>query len=289
MIRLSDSTRINKGQGMKRLSILSVSCAVLALSACDHYSNKLAAMEPLSTNPAQISPAAGGEMTFRHYLANEYYHMAKYEQEEMYDYQAAKYFTEKADNLASGSMVSPASLNEFTIERDHQQELSVARAQLIDALKTYNVPENRYALAMAQSRYDCWIDQQSESYEGNEVLTCKNEFNHAMASLVPPDGQEIRIAVPFDPGSQQLSEEARISISRALSFWRVNEGRGYQIILNPSQVSAEETDRQISMVRSILQYNGVSPAAIKVEQASEESPSFEILFEKNEEEIKQQV
>lgn len=264
---------------MKRISILSISCVVFALTACDHYSNKLAAMEPLPVNVSRISPAAGGEMTFGQYLANEYYHLARYEQEEMYDYKAAKYYTTKAEALGAGQMVAPADIADFDIGSEKIGELAVAREQLMDALQTYNVPENRYALAMAQSRYDCWMEQESEN-EGHGVITCKNEFNHAMASLVPPDGKEIRIAVPFDTGSQVLTEEARISLSRALSFWRINQSKGNQLVLNPSGATQEETDRQISMVRSILQYNGVPPNAIRVDNQASTSSAFEILFEK---------
>lgn len=263
---------------MNKKAILSVCCAVFVVTACDHYSTKLASMDGQSGHLAGITPAAGGEMTFGQHLANEYYHLARYEQDKMYDYQAAKLYTEKAEQLSSGTMVSPSKVSDFKIEPEQKEELSRAREQLIDALTVYNVPENRYNLAMAQSRYDCWLEQQEESRQDNEIITCRNEFRHAMASLMPTDGTQMTFQVPFEEGSMVLSEEARVSIGRALSFWRVNQGKGGSLTLRPvAGVSQEEVERQVSMVRSILQFNGIPASAIEV-GAAQEMQSFEIFY-----------
>ena len=268
---------------MTKKSVLSACCAIFLVTACDHYSNDLASMDTSPTDVTAISPAAGGEMTFSQHLANEYYHLAKFEQDMMYDYQAAKLYTEKARQLSSGNLVTPSKVEDFKIGAGHQAELSRAREQLIDALKTYNMPENRYNLAMAQSRYDCWLEQQEETQDEDAVISCKNQYHHAMASLMPPDGSQMAFLVPFDEGSMTLSEEARISIGRTLSFWRVNEGRGGKLALRPAYgVSQEETDRQISMVRSILQFNGIPASAIQVQETTPEAQAFEILYHSNE-------
>ena len=263
---------------MNKKAILSACCAVFLVTACDHYSTKLASMDGHSGQLAGISPAAGDEMTFGQHLANEYYHLARYEQDKMYDYQAAKLYTRKAQQLSNGTMVSPSNVSDFKIKPEQREELSRAREQLIDALTIYNVPENRYNLAMAQSRYDCWLEQQEESHQDNEIITCRNEFRHAMASLMAPDGRQMTFQVPFADGSMTLSEEARVSIGRALSFWRVNQGKGGNLTLHPvSGVAQEEVERQISMVRSILQFNGIPASAIKLGPA-QEAQSFEIFY-----------
>lgn len=169
---------------MKKISILSIACAIFALGACDHYSQRLAALDTSPEDVANISPAAGGDITFSQYLANEYYILAKYENDNMYDYQTAKYYTEKAESLNAGKMVAPASLNDFYIGDKDTRSLSAARKDLIYALTHYNVPENRYPLAVAQSRYDCWVEQTAD-YDTQSV--CKKQFEDAMYSLAAYD------------------------------------------------------------------------------------------------------
>lgn len=169
---------------MKKIPILSIVCALFALNACDHYSERLAALDISSEDVANISPASGGDITFRQYLANEYYTLARFENDNMYDYQAAKYYTEKAESLTAGKMVSPASLNDFYIGDKDTTSLSAARSDLIYALKHYNIPENRYPLAIAQSRYDCWVEQTAD-YDAQSV--CKKQFEDAMYSLTAYD------------------------------------------------------------------------------------------------------
>ena len=263
---------------MSNFSLLSISCAVLILCACDHYSEQLAAMSAHQQDTTQISPAAGGELSFGGYLKSEYMQLALYEQGQ-YDYKAANYYTKKAKSLSDGSLVSPGSMGEFDIKPYKKEELARAREDLINALNIYNLPENRYTLATAQTRYDCWLEQEEENRENDEVITCKNEFKHSMASLMPPDGREMRFAIAFDEGSLTLSEEARISLERALSFWKNNQSRGYKLILSPmAGVNAEETQQQLSMVRSILQFNGVPASEIGVQTESVSSEEFEILI-----------
>lgn len=169
---------------MKKISILSIACALFALNACDHYSDRLAALDTNSVDIANISPASGGDMTFGQYLANEYYTLARYENDNMFDYQAANYYTKKAESLSAGKMVSPARVNDFSIDDKDVTSLSSARSELIYALKHYNIPENRYPLAIAQSRYDCWVEQ-SADYEEQSV--CKKQFEDAMHSLTAHD------------------------------------------------------------------------------------------------------
>ena len=174
---------------MKKFSILSIISTVFVLGACDHYSTKLASIESPQRTPYQdvnmISPAAGGafldEMTFKDYLLNEYVQLANYEHGIRGDYKAAKYYTHKIEKLQQGQMVAPASFRDFKIGSVHVSELKQARYDLVEAMQVFNIPENRYALAIAQSRYDCWMDQTEEN---KEFSACEIEYKQAMDSLL---------------------------------------------------------------------------------------------------------
>jgi OOP family OmpA-OmpF porin len=175
---------------MKKISLLSMVCTVFILSACDHYSTRLAALTPTESSishVADIAPAAGGEMNFSDYLTNEYTQLANYEQNIRQDYKAAQYYTQKIEQLQQGHMVSPASFNDFKIQSNRTGDLKMARVDLTNAMHTHNIPENRYALAIAQSRYDCWMDHTEDRPEEKGTSSCQIQFNQAMSSLMTPE------------------------------------------------------------------------------------------------------
>lgn len=258
---------------MNKISFLSTVCALSLLTACDHYTTRMAEISPPTIQSVEkIEPAAGGfttssmtsGMTYRQILAGEYYTLAKYEQEQMYDYPAAKYYFTKVEKLNQGHMVSPAKLNDFEINGAQASELSDARAKLVSALKTYNIPENRYALARAQTQFDCWAEQQAEERNEGAAMACKNEFLQSLVSLTPPNFEVIKYAVPFSSNEMALTEEGQGSIAQLLSDWKESRQDGASIILRPGVQTVPPTAaNQASMIRSILQFNGVPAPAIE--------------------------
>ena len=293
---------------MKKLLLLA--CGGLAITGCDHYSSRLASIEPVNDPPpqqvayyynegtdvAQISPAAGeaviDDRTFGQYLRNEYIKLAKYEHDEAYDYRAAKYYMDKIDALGKGIMVSPASFHDFEISEDRLETLTAAREELLHSLKTYQSPENRYSLAKAQSRFDCWMERAEESDNRQKSQQCRAEFREAIDSLTPSLGMDLSFVIPFEAGSNHLSDEARNALGSALNQWRVRQSQGdNQLVLSPSTIlPRDESDRQIAIIRSILEYNGIAPEKIVVSQDQTPSDAFNVTIRQAEmEEAAQEV
>ena len=268
---------------MKKISFLSTLCALTFLSGCDHYSNRMAAMAPPTQSIYQIEPAAGdgmaSDMTYRQVLAVQYYNLAKHEQEEMYDYAAAKYYLTKAEKLNQGQMVSPAKLSDFETNPAQKNALSDGRATLISALKTYSIPENRYKLAAAQTKFDCWLEQQAEKRNEQAAMACKNQFLKSLASLTPPNFEVVKYIVPFSSNEMALTEEGQGSIAQLLNDWKETRQDGSSITLRPGAQTVPPTAaNQASMIRSILQFNGV-PAPV-IERSTSISDGFIIELKK---------
>ncbi len=283
---------------MKKLLLLTVACGGLAMTGCDHYSSRLASIEPINDPPpqqvayyynkgtdvAQISPAAGqaviDDRTFGQYLRNEYIKLAKYEHDEAYDYRAAKYYMDKIEALGKGIMVSPASFHDFEISEDRLETLTAAREELLHSLTTYQSPENRYNLAKAQSRFDCWMEHAEESDNKQKSQQCRTEFREAIDALTPSLDMDLSFIVPFEAGSNHLSDEARNSLGKALNQWRLRELQGdNQLVLSPSTLlPRDELDRQIAIIRSILEYNGIAPEKIIVSQDQTPSDTFNVTI-----------
>ncbi|HPD82701.1 MAG: hypothetical protein R3D88_02460 [Alphaproteobacteria bacterium] len=262
---------------MKKFTTISMLCAALSIGACDHYSEKLAVYEGQNPNVAAISPAAGEDITFSGYLANEYLQLAEYENNTKKDYKAAKYYTAKIEILNGGQMVAPATVKEFKIDEKQTPNVMAERDNLISALQTYNIPENRQVLAKAQSRYDCWLEQLEDHPEDDIPLTCETEYKQAMASLALPLDRDIRFAIPFDETGSLVNGQAQQSFGKVLNFWNNNQGRNIQVsLLPPSGVTPEQAEQQISTVRGMLEYNGIPSYKINILQ-----PNGDILVPKN--------
>lgn len=135
-------------------------------------------------------PAAGAataldydHMTFRDHLASQYVSLANKEHHENYDYKCAAHMNAKADLLKAGHMVGPDHPAQFNISDRYEADLIAAREELIYAIQNYSYPENRQALAIAQVKYDCWIDQAVDWPRDEDRITCDDSFYEALSEV----------------------------------------------------------------------------------------------------------
>ena len=163
------------------MKYVALTICLFILISCDHYSesmNQTNAPDFMYVNEPTVAP-----QTFKDYLAIEYYNLARYEQTQTYDYVAARRYINKGNILLSGRLVSPEEVHSLKLSEGYKTELITARKDLISNIKNYALPENRAALALAQTRFDCWVDQAKEWPDQPERLTCKNQFFENMSKV----------------------------------------------------------------------------------------------------------
>ncbi len=120
---------------------------------------------------------------FTRQLAGEYRTFANRELKEMFDYPDALHFARKGLAAAAGEVVMPEPTVDWNLLPEHIEELGSARDRLISA---FDVGSREFApvqTAIAQARYDCWIEQQEENWQADEILGCKSAFMEAMNAL----------------------------------------------------------------------------------------------------------
>lgn len=159
--------------------------SVLALGAttgCTAFSS-FSEVEALNEAEAVGSP-------FTQALASEYRTFANGELKDMFDYPDALHFARKGLAAASGDVVLPEPVSDWNLSESHLQELGAARGRLIVA---YDLGAREIApelSARAQAKFDCWIEQQEENWQDNDIGGCKSDFLEAMnqleGSLQPP-------------------------------------------------------------------------------------------------------
>ncbi len=170
--------------------------------------------------------AKGSEFTTT--LAKEYEELGKTEQHIMYDQCSADYYYRKAIRAKEGCSVEPACPEKWDIESDKLPPFVAARARLINAINFGAREVAPKMTAYAQAYYDCWVEQQSEGWQTEDIARCRREFYTSMAEveLMLMGGPEVTPSsmILFDLNTSHLSVEAIhhvdaiAEIARAMNF-----------------------------------------------------------------------
>tara|TARA_R110002124_G_scaffold64985_2_gene177239 strand:+ start:46241 stop:47146 length:906 start_codon:yes stop_codon:yes gene_type:complete len=160
---------------MKKFSAMIAASGLIFLSACtgvDSYK------EVEALNEAQFVGSP-----FTQTLAGEYRSFANTEQEVMFDYPDAMHFARKGLSAATGVTVLPEPVSDWNLNEQHVGELTMARGRLVRA---FDIGAREIApseSAVAQARFDCWIEQQEENWQLDDIVACKSDFESAMNNL----------------------------------------------------------------------------------------------------------
>ena len=119
---------------------------------------------------------------FTGHLAREYKDLSTYESEVEYDWVAADLYAEKAFMAAEGTRVVPFNPKYFWVG-DARDDLDTARQRLVTALDGGGAGTAPELAAAAQARYDCWVEQQEEGWQVEQIAACRNGFETAMTRL----------------------------------------------------------------------------------------------------------
>lgn len=191
---------------MKSLSRLFLALSVLTplvfLGACGNFSSH-SEVEALNEAQAVGSP-------FTQYLAAEYREFTNNEMNREMDYPDAIHFARKGLAAAAGEVVMPEPISDWNLLPKHMEELGSARGRLIIAFDLGARELFPKETAIAQSRFDCWIEQQEENWQQEDIVGCKQQFLDAMAALEAklPPAVPVAAAVPPAPEPPALPPQA---------------------------------------------------------------------------------
>ncbi len=248
---------------------------VLALGACSHYSSDLSSLEnsmkgtQMASNaaPQDIEPAAG-HSPINTYLAQDYYELARYENDKSFDYKAARDYTNKAMLASKGAATQPSRLSSYDIPASMVPELTQARRDLMTALKEQNLPENQQYLAKAQTSFDCWLERAEEAADEKHYAQCKSDFEQAMALLVMPAAGVATTSydIPFAPNTAVIDPAAGKTIEYIAQTLNTPGNEGYnahiQGVNAPDQFADSSTAAKTKAVHDALVAKGVAPGRL---------------------------
>ena len=148
-------------------------------------------------NVDDMREAEASGSSFTRALTAEYRDLTEFEADEMVDWHSADLYARKGLAAADGSEVQPETVSDWRIPEAMVPEFSDGRARLVgllDASARTKAPEDA---AIAQTRFDCWLEQQEEGHQLDHIARCRDEFyaaldrlDGAMAEAPPPPAPE---------------------------------------------------------------------------------------------------
>jgi OOP family OmpA-OmpF porin len=190
---------------MNSVRFLSIVGGAALLAACTSTVDQLNSVTPSGT-------------AFTERLAVEYRDLANFEQSEMLDYRDAARYAEKGLAAAGGDAVAPYNVGDFAIPAENVDELTEARATLVSVLNGGATESHPVDAAIAQTRYDCWLEQQEENIQPDHIAACRDEFYMAIARIqgMPSDAAYF---VFFDWDRSNITADAQATLEQVAADW----------------------------------------------------------------------
>lgn len=101
-----------------------------------------------------------------------------------YHFDAASWYAAKAQAAAGGEEVLPWEPSAHDLPADLLPEFEDARARLIAALDAGGRTAAPAEAARATAMYDCWIEEQEEGHQPEDINRCRGAFELALANVL---------------------------------------------------------------------------------------------------------
>ncbi len=245
----------------------------------------LAGCGPLALQSARDAEPSGA--AFSAALHGGYLELAEHENGE-WDFGAAKLFAENAQAAAEGGDVSPLEVSADRLPAETVDELAGERDRLIAALDAGAAEAAPEDSARAQVMFDCWVHEQEENFQPDDIARCRDGFMEAIAAAeaaipAPVEEEPVAEAIPltffvfFDFDSDQLTAEGNQAIATAVQqidtqAYSVVQITGYADRSGSDDYNMDLSKRRAETAASALALFGVSETAMSVQWRGEEDP-----------------
>ena len=270
---------------MRLNQLLAVGVSAALLSGCAIYD---------SQNLESIQATAGNEFTRALTVEYKAFSQSEVAESDWYD---AEHFADKAKATASGVVAAPEELSDWSLPADKTQEIADARANLVTLLDASARSKMPDVAARAQARLDCWIEQQEENHQSDDIQACRQGFRTAYNQLragmdadtaqaeeapaVTPDAEaQDTWTVTFAFDSAEVDRQARGIIRKAAQAARDDQGvdlvvTGYTDSSGASDYNQTLSLRRAEAVRDVLIEMGVDGERIGVAARGETRPAID--------------
>lgn len=221
---------------MKKIHV-SLMMGALLLSGCASFTGQ-GYVDDL--NAADLS--AG---TFTSALASEYRDLANFEWTKMMDYRDGQHYAVKGLAAAGGEVVAPDDMATRDLPEFAIADITDAHNRLMSALDSGARDRVPALAAKAQASFDCWMEQQEENHQPDDIAACRKTFDDTMAQIGPG-----KYVVFFDFGSSHLTPAARAIIRQAAADAKSRGVHEFAVAGHTDTVGATNSNRALSIARA---------------------------------------
>lgn len=250
---------------MMKLKLIGVLAAAGLLAGC-------------ASSIDQMRDVQGTGSPFTNALTEEYRQITVFEADEMYDWPDAGYFARKGLAAAGGEVVQPEDLANWDLPEDRVGELADARARLVAALDGGARDSNPEAAARAQGRFDCWVEQQEENHQQDDIAECRDAFWKALEEIEGAPMAMQAFIVYFDFDRANLTDAGQAVVREVLAYAAKMGTPNISVTGHADRSGAEDYNMALSLrradtVREALIAGGVPADRITVAGRGEEEPA----------------
>ena len=127
-----------------------------------------------------------------------YLQMARAELDEL-DLDDTDKFADRAARAASGRAPAPEKLTARALPAHKTGDLGAARVKLVTALAGGAAKRHPADAARAQLRFDCWMQEQEENFQPDDIVQCRTGFFAALEKIGSPSHAAVRPATTTGP------------------------------------------------------------------------------------------
>lgn len=250
-----------------RKSLAVVSCAGVAavLSACSGA---------WDVEGLQATMPSGS--AFDATLQNEYVRLATSEREQG-DWRDTATYVARGRLAAAGTPAEPEAIDNRDLPGDKVGELAAARAKLMSVYTPANKAAHGKALALAQTGYECWMEQQEENWQWDDIAACKAQFDAALKAIADASAPKTPVAaapaqgyvVYFGLNSAKLEGDALAVVREAAQAFKAQKANRADLSGHADRSGAAPYNDKLSSLRAeavgdALMKQGVPESAITI-------------------------
>ena len=237
---------------------------------------------------------------FHKELHKEYSRLAKEEFDEV-DFVDAAFFNDRARRAALGQDFGPQEISERDEPADALPLLTASRERLMQEYAHGAALSKPIPAAKAQAAFDCWLEEQEENFQPDDIAACRDAFMAALREVraVAPQPKMVEKPAPqmaekkpapkpmaeikrdylvfFNWNSATLSPEAKAIIKTAVDNAKKGKvstikATGHADRSGPAAYNLTLSKRRAMAVADELIRLGVDPAEIGIDYKGETDP-----------------
>lgn len=219
---------------------------------------------------------------FQTALAHEYLNFSESEAAQ-YDWVDSQHFARKGLSAIYGNDVAPEEIANWNVPQEDVPELEKARATLLALLTADNRQKMPEKLARVQYFYDCWIEQQEENWQTDDIESCKHWFYETVAEIQekPPEKPLVSSTsyiVFFAWDRSDLTDEGHKVVDTVVHDLK-ESGEPYEIVLNghadrsgTTSYNMDLSQKRVDAVKQALIAGGIDEKEISIYAFGESDP-----------------